>query len=261
MGNQKTIYYLKEIIMKTDADYDLEEVHKYGELYVEYTREVRGVDVTFYGDWQKDFAKLIMELSGLNFEISAEHNVETILDVGCGTILNLRAIDELGIFSRLIGIDHSQYLLDLGQRLHNFGSYGEFHATPSWDLSPIKDDDVDFLMCTHVLEHLPDEDKLHETLKEFKRVLHPDGKLLIIIPCTQKENQDFTGRTDILPLHHIMHTSKWWTKVFTKYFKSESFKARQLFKKTKQRPTRSIDKSFSDIYQSWFIFRFLQKDD
>jgi len=244
--------------VKTVEDYDLDEVHKYGEVYVEFVKEVRGVDVTFYGNWQRDFAKLIIELSDLKSNIGKEW--EVILDVGCATCLNLRAIDELGIFSRLIGVDHSQYLIDLGQKLHDFGSYAEFHATPSWDLNPIEDDDVDLLMCTHVLEHLPDEDTLHETLKEFKRVLHPDGKILIIIPCAETENQVFTKRDDLSPLHHLMHTSKWWSGVFGKYFKSESFKTRQLFKKTKLRPDRDWnEKTFYEEYKSWTIFRYVHK--
>jgi ubiquinone/menaquinone biosynthesis C-methylase UbiE len=244
--------------MKTVEDYDLDEVHKYGEVYVEFVKEVRGVDVTFYGNWQKDFAKLIIELSGYA-GAGLNKEWETVLDVGCAACLNLRAIDELGIFSRLIGVDHSPYLLDLGQKLHDFGSYAKFHARSSWDLRPIEDDDVDLLMCTHVLEHLPNEDTLHGTLKEFKRVLHPDGKLLIIIPCTETEDQVFTERNDISPLHHLMHTSKWWSGVFGKYFKSESFKARQLFKKTELRPDRTDDKSFSEVYQSWTIFRYVHK--
>lgn len=237
----------------TDDDFDLEEVHKYGEVYVEYAKKVRGVDVTYYGNWQRDFAKLIIEL--LDFKSAPGKEWNTILDVGCSTALNLRGIDELGIFSRLIGIDYSQYLIDLGQKLYNFED-GIFHATPSWDLAAIKDDDVDALICTHVLEHLPNEERLHETLEEFKRVLHPDGKIIFILPCTKEENEK-----DDLPLHHIMHTSKWWSKVFASYFKSESYKARQLFRKTKLRPTRSVDATFSEVYETWSVFKFIHKND
>lgn len=243
----------------TEADFDMEEVNKYSEVYVKFVKEVRGVDVTFYGNWQRDFAKLIMELSELNFEISAKHDIETVLDVGCATCLNLRAIDELGIFSTIIGVDHSQYLIDLGQSLHDFGSYGKFYAEPSWDLGPIKNETVDLIICTHVLEHLPNEDKLHETLQEFKRVLHPNGKILIILPCSEEENKDFTKRTDKSPLHYLIHTSKWWTNVFGKYFKSESFKARQLFKKTKLKPDRLYEMTFYEEYKSWNIFRYIHK--
>jgi ubiquinone/menaquinone biosynthesis C-methylase UbiE len=239
----------------TEADFDMKEVNKYGEVYVKFAREVRGVDVTFYGNWQKDFAKLLIEIADLN----PDKEWRTIVDIGCATCLNLRAIDELGIFSKFIGIDHSKYLLDLGKSLYDFGTHGEFHVTPSWKLNQIEDEEVDLITCTHVLEHLPDEDKLHQTLKEFKRILHPDGKILIIIPCSEEENKDFTKRTDKSPLHYLMHTSKWWTNVFGKYFKSESFKTRQLFKKTKLRPDRANDKSFSEEYKSWNIFKYIHK--
>lgn len=249
-----------EVRKKTDADFDMEEVHKYGELYVQYNKEVKGVDITYYGNWQRDFAKLIVELAELDSDPGKEW--QTVLDVGCACCLNLRALDELGIFSRLIGIEHSQYLLDLANKLYDFGSSGEFHATPSWDLSPIEDDDIDLLLCTQVLEHLPDEDKLHETMEEFERVLHPDGKILIILPCISEEDEgtDLSGRTDILPLHHINHASKWWSKIFAKYFKSETFKARNIFKKSKLRPARSVNQSFSEVYkETWTVFRFVHK--
>ena len=243
---------MEEEVKKTEANYDLDEVREYGALYVEFVKEVRGVDVTYYGNWQRDFAKLLIELSDLKSNPDKEW--ETVLDVGCGTGLNIRAIDELGIFSNLYALDHSQYLIDLAQRLYDFGSSFKFFVQPASELSGIEDNEIDLLISTHVLEHLPDENDLKYAMEEFKRVLHPKGKILIIIPCTEEENQ-----TDDSPLHYLMHTSKWWTKLFGTYFKSESFKARQLFKKTELRPDRNDDKSFSDVYQSWNIFRLVHK--
>lgn len=257
MGNQKTIYYLKEIIMKETQDFlgfDAKEVHKYEKEYFDFQQSKEGFDMTFYGNWQRDFAKLLIELANLKSNPGKEWHV--ILDVGCATGINLRGIDELGIFSRLIGTDISNYIInEIIPTLYNFESYAKFYATPSHDLSMIEKDDVDLITCTHVLEHVISKENLIKTLEEFKRVLHSNGKIIIIIPTTEKElNEEEHNH-----LHKQMHTNKWWSKTFAKYFKSESLKARLLFKKSKLKPDRNSEKTFHEEYEAWSIFRLVHK--
>ena len=94
--------------MKQDfGSFNADEVHKYEKEYFDYQQS--RMDLTFYGNWQKDFGKLIIELTDLKSDPGKEW--VTVLDVGCAVGLNLRAIDELGIFSRLIGTDISNYLI------------------------------------------------------------------------------------------------------------------------------------------------------
>ena len=47
------------------------------------------------------------------------------------------------------------------------------------DLSAFKDLTFDYIICSHVLEHVPDDAK---ALKEFYRVLKPGGIALLMIP-------------------------------------------------------------------------------
>jgi len=256
MGNKKTIYYLKEDIMgKQDfLGFNAEEVNKYEKEYYDFQQSKPGFDLTFYGNWQRDFGKLIIELADLKSDPGKEW--VSVLDVGCGTALNLRAIDELGIFSHLIGVDRSEYIINkIIPTLHDWGSYFEFYATPSHDLSMIGDNDIDLLVCTQTLEHIVSEEKLHETLDEFDRILHKDGKIIIIIPVKKEKGND----DDHNNLHKLMHTGTWWSKIFSKYFKSESFKARQIFKESELKPDRSGEKTFYEEYETWAIFRLIKK--
>ena len=231
------------------------EIHEYEKEYFDCQQSKEDFDITFYGNWQKDFAKLIIELADLKSNPGKDW--ETVLDVGCACGINLRGIDELGLFSKLYGTDISNYIINSVIPTLPFHSndYTDFFCTPSWDLSMINDNDIDLLFCTHVLEHLPDEEKLHETLKEFQRVLHPEGKIVIILPVVKKEIDD----PNTLGLHKIMHETKWWNNVFKKYFRSESFKARIAFKKSKLKPDRSGDKTFYENYPAWEIFRLISK--
>ncbi|MFN5479595.1 MAG: class I SAM-dependent methyltransferase, partial [Chitinophagaceae bacterium] len=70
------------------------------------------------------------------------------------------------------------------------GSGGEGLQTGTWDNSrldivsditaiPMEDASVDAILCTEVLEHLPDPLK---ALQEFKRLLRPNGYLIITAP-------------------------------------------------------------------------------
>jgi SAM-dependent methyltransferase len=51
------------------------------------------------------------------------------------------------------------------------------------DLAMFKDNELDFIVSSHLLEHLPDP---IESLTEWKRVLRPGGVLAIAVPDGQK---------------------------------------------------------------------------
>jgi ubiquinone/menaquinone biosynthesis C-methylase UbiE len=233
--------------------YDIEILKEYEEDYFNYVKDVRGVDFTYYGNWQRDFGKLIIDLADLESDPGKEWH--TILDIGCATALNLRAIDELGIFSQLYGTDRSHYMINMIPNLHDFGSDAKFIATPSHNLEDISDGEVDLIMSTHVFEHLESEERLKETLEEMQRVLHPDGKILIIVPTKTKDYDPSEAA-----VHVLNEGALWWTKIFGKYFKSETSDARKKFKATKLKPNRKQKDNFYDTYNHvWTVYRLIHK--
>lgn len=48
---------------------------------------------------------------------------------------------------------------------------------------PIKDNSVDYLLANAIIEHIPDEEK---TIREWKRILKPNGKMFITVPIRFK---------------------------------------------------------------------------
>ena len=127
--------------MKETQDFlgfNAERVHRYEKDYFDFQQSKEGFDITFYGNWQVDFAKLLMEVA----EFGPEKELEVFLDVGCATGINLRGVDELGIFSKLYGTDISNYMINTvipSMPKHEWSpdsSYTDFYATPSHDFLP-----------------------------------------------------------------------------------------------------------------------------
>ncbi|WPC41066.1 class I SAM-dependent methyltransferase [Clostridium sp. JS66] len=56
------------------------------------------------------------------------------------------------------------------------------HLGNAKDLSKFRDDTFDIIYASHVVEHFDYKDELLQVLKEWKRVLKPNGKLYISVP-------------------------------------------------------------------------------
>src|SRR5438045_1696936 len=104
------------------------------------------------------------------------------LDVGCGQGLFIRDFVQ-GVYQRW-GIKPARVMgLDLVQNTNNvFKDIPKFefqlHDTDGNAL-PFPDASFDFISCNHVLEHVFETEKL---LREFRRVLAPDGLCIISVP-------------------------------------------------------------------------------
>jgi SAM-dependent methyltransferase len=94
-----------------------------------------------------------------------------LLDFGCGTGHLVRHMSELG---RADGVDISEYSAHMA-RENSPGS--EIYS----DTRDIPDATYGGLTAIHVLEHLS-EDVLEESLEEWRRVLRPGGRALVVTP-------------------------------------------------------------------------------
>lgn len=110
---------------------------------------------------------------------------DRVLDLGCGEGRHVHGLYLLGGLE-IFGVDLDQASLDkAAQGLATL-------ATPALDETTqvtfetgdatalrFEDDYFDAVICSEVMEHLPD---YHAALKEIRRVLKPDGKLCISVP-------------------------------------------------------------------------------
>lgn len=98
----------------------------------------------------------------------------TLLDCGCGAGAYARAYAQLG--ARVVGIEFNR---DKLARSMEAASRGLQLAVGDLERLPLRDASVDAAVFNEVLEHVPDD---IAALREARRVLRPDGRLVVLSP-------------------------------------------------------------------------------
>lgn len=115
-----------------------------------------------------------------------------ILDVGCGTGLNSKAFEEFG---EIYGVDISKDALKFC-RLR--GNSTIIRANTGY--LPIKNNSFDLLLALDLLEHVEDD---IGAIKEFFRILKPNGTLILTVPAFM-----FLWSDHDIALHHKRRYNK-----------------------------------------------------
>ena len=199
----------------------LENLGKYyeSEDYISHTDNKRSLFEKLY-----HFIKNIALKNKLNFINSLQPNKGSILDIGAGTgdFLSVAKKDgwqtigvEPSTKAKSIAINKGVSFVDLTTELAN----NSFDVISMW----------------HVLEHVPDLDK---QIKELKRLLKPNGTLLIAVPNFKsfdaKHYEKFWAAYDV-PIH-FWHFSKTAIKL--------------LFEKEKMKLEKVLPMKFDSFYVS-----------
>ncbi len=95
---------------------------------------------------------------------------EALLDAGCGPGGFLTYIRDQGHTGRLTGLDQSTAMVENVEALGIEAVLGDVQSLPFADTT------FDCVVARHMLYHVPD---IPQALHEFRRVLKPDGRLLV----------------------------------------------------------------------------------
>jgi len=204
----------------------------------------------------------------------------TILDIGCGPG---RHVSALYSYKKINAIGADLNLSDLKdgvKRLEYHDSLGA-HCGGTWAFTtsditclPFKDNTFDLVICSEVMEHIPNHQK---AASEILRVLKPGHNLVVSVPrfwperlCWALSDEYFNanqghiriykknelvsliekhGATHIMSHHaHSIHSPYWWLKCFVGPTREDSFSV-------------NLYKRFLtwDILQKPWITRFLDK--
>ncbi len=99
------------------------------------------------------------------------------LDAGCGSGLYLEALGTLEERpARIAGVDLSQRILETARQTAARSGVEPELRQASLDALPFDDGEFDVVLCTQVLEHVPDPEA---ALRELARVLEPEGRFVI----------------------------------------------------------------------------------
>lgn len=100
----------------------------------------------------------------------------TVLDVACGTGEFERLLLDKNPTQRITGVDISEKMLDIAREKYRVYSNVEFHQTSANSL-PFANHTFDIAVCANAFHYF--EQPL-VALSEIKRVLKPNGKLIIL---------------------------------------------------------------------------------
>ena len=188
------LYYDEELDMLiTDPQPSLENLGKYYESvdYISHTDSKRSLFEKCY-----HFIKSIALKNKLSLVNSLQPSQGSILDIGAGTGDFLSVVKENGW--NTIGVEPSEKAKAIAKR--KGVSFVE-------QTSALENNSFDIITMWHVLEHVPN---LDNQLKELKRLLKPNGNLIIAVPNFKsfdaKHYGNFWAAYDV-PIH-FWHFSK-----------------------------------------------------
>lgn len=103
--------------------------------------------------------------------------LEAVAGVGSGPCRVLHVAPDYGLFLWLMrqpGVDYTGADIDPGRYRH----IRNFHGADLTD-TPFADNTFDIVICSHVLEHVPDD---AGAFREISRILRPGGRALLLVP-------------------------------------------------------------------------------
>ena len=118
------------------------------------------------------------------------------LDFGCGVGRLTQALCRH--FKHCCGIDIAPSMIDLATRFNRYGARCRYHLNSNDSLAAFEDNSWDFIYSNLVLQHMkPEYSKRY--VREFVRVLSPEGVLLFQIPAEPNHAPPAMASVEKLP--------------------------------------------------------------
>ena len=135
------------------------------EIYENYWKEIAGDQLSDFNLKWPELKRYIPKAGG-----------EVILDFGCGNGKIIKEMMVINPKAKFIGIDVSQTALNVAAQQT---PKAEFYKINDGDKFPFKDESIDFVFASEVIEHVYNSEKV---FKEISRVLKWEGKTLLTTP-------------------------------------------------------------------------------
>ncbi len=134
----------------------------------------------WYDPFKKIWNRLVATKAEENLTVFLKTNLDetkSILELGCGTALNLEKILTLNLkFKKYLGLDFSPDMLKIAKSKFEDVSNVKFQQKDITYLEDI-DEKFDIIICTWVLSHLPSPSQV---INQAQKLLSPQGRLFLI---------------------------------------------------------------------------------
>jgi len=165
--------------------------------------------------WQKRYIDRIKD-----YLLVKDFKNKTLLDIATGS--GYIAIEMAKLGMNVIACDLSP------QAIKNLKTYQKELSLRNLELIvcnaekiPLKDNTVDYILANAILEHMPNE---KETIREWKRILKPGGKIFITVPLSLKYVWPFLWLINILYDKRLGHLRRYDLKSLKDKFRLKVFK-------------------------------------
>lgn len=219
-----------------------------GKDFYERTK-AKGLDYNYYGNWQTNYGKFVIPVSNVLEKV--QKGALSLLDVGTCCGVNLLGIKLTGVFKKVVGIDNSPFLINLGKKTHGFTDE-ELMVLDAREVDGYFDpESFDMIHCSQVLEHIPEE-LIIDVLRGFSEILSPKGVLMLVVDSVTS-GQSAEALKEKEESHVTVKPRKWWNEKISQVFRLDT-DAHQRFSHTKFSPDNS-KQTFYDYYKDqWSLF-------
>jgi len=139
--------------------------------------------------WQKSYILKIKK-----YLLGKKPSGKTLIDIGTGS--GYVAIETAKMGLHVIACDLTEEALDNIKRFKRQFKLSNIKLVKcNAEKIPLPDRSVDYVIANAILEHIPDEQK---AIREWKRLLKPNGKIFIAVPLQYKYIWPF-----LIPLNYI----------------------------------------------------------
>lgn len=148
-----------------------------------------------------------------------------LLDYGCGN--GAQTMLFANLFDRITGVDVNEEFLDEFNQEIDSRNLQQIMVALSLEDGriPLPDASVDCLMSFTVLEHVADEDAV---LQEMRRVLKPQGRLILTVPNRWWIFETHGADLPLLPWNRVPLVS-WWPKALhDRYARARIYRKREI---------------------------------
>lgn len=138
-----------------------------------------------FGNWDLDsFFRTgrheVDHLMQVAAELNYPRHFESALDFGCGVGRVTAALARR--FTLSYGVDISPHMIQKAQQLNRTTENLRFVLNPGSDLHIFDQNQFDLVYSSRVLQHIPSRPVIRQYLRDFVRILKPDGLLVFQLP-------------------------------------------------------------------------------